>query len=60
VVLPHPPYTPSLVPYDFYYFAQLKGCHFKDEVRVQMSSNTVLQVRYDGFQKYVAAEGNCK
>jgi hypothetical protein len=45
-VVPHPPYSPDLAPWDFFLFprmkSKLKGCRFQDVTEIQEQSLTVL------------------
>ena len=54
--VPHPPYSPELVPCDFYLFLKLRGCHYKTieemkEAVIKVIDTLTQEGLYRAFQK---------
>jgi histone-lysine N-methyltransferase SETMAR len=73
-ILPHPPYSPDLVPFDFHLFRPMKdglcGQHFPDDAIITAVRKWAASAGVDSYKrsmqalvhrwpKYIASGGNC-
>ena len=62
--VPHPPYSPDLVPYDFWLFPKLRGCRYEtiEEMKEAVTNviDTLTQEDFNGaFQKLLERYNKC-
>ena len=46
--IPHPPYSPDLVPCDFWLFHKLRGCRYETIEEMKEVIDTLTQEDFDG------------